>query len=158
MIVKRYGDTWYFKAGVKRTTEFCFLLSDFSAFGNPVKKPMNIRKNYREVMKILLEHEINELIITLKNSDEADHFEIRSSDFYRGRTVAEVKEYRKMDKTTTIKAEAPKLEIEICLPANSAVKVFSIKDGFKTYLVNDGENFGRHNNYKEVVEITGVYF
>lgn len=158
MIIDRYGDTWHFKAGERRKLKFYILFSDLSAFGNPVKDPQNLRKNYRKVMEKLLKYELNELVITLKNSNKADHFEIRNINFYGGRTKEEVEWYRKMDQTTTIKPEPPKLELEIWLPSSSAVKVFAEKDNYKLYLVNKDGNFIWIEDFEEVEKITGAYF
>lgn len=157
MIIKRQkgSDTIIFKAGPRRKTSFLFQLSDLSAFGNPIKKPMKIRGNYRKCMKIFLENELNELVINLK---DGEFFEIESPIFSRGRSKKDIEEYCRMYRSGEIKTEPTKLEIPITLPRGNAIKIYSLKDSFVHYIVNDGGKFVETGDYKYVEKISGVYF
>ena len=149
------SSTFLFKAGPRRKTSFLFSLSDLSTFGNPVKKPLKIRGNYRKCMKLLLENELNELSITAKNGE---YFEIENPVFSRGRDGKYIKEYCKMYKKHEVKPEPARLEIPITIPAGNAIKIYSIKDGFATYLVNENGNIFRTDDFALVEKIAGVYF
>jgi hypothetical protein len=149
------SNTFLFKAGKRRKTHFSFLISDFSAFGNPDKKPLKIRGNYRKCMKLLLENELNELSL---NISEGEYFAVGDPVINRGRTSADIKAYCKSFKKGEVKVEVPRLDVDITLPSGSAIKVFSIKDGFYAYIVNDNGNFIQTNDFREVEEISGTYF
>lgn len=152
---QKNSDAYTFKVGDRKKTHFLFLLSDLSAFGNPVKKPRGIRGNYRKCMKLLLENEINELSLVLKNGE---YFEISPPIFSRGRTKKDIEEYCGMYKKGEIKTEPASLEIEITIPAGNAIKVYSIQESYFTYLVNQGGNFYETDDYVAVEEATGAFF
>lgn len=149
------SDVYTFKAGQRKKTHFLFLLNDLSAFGNPVKKPMKVRGNYRKCNQLLLKHKINEFILVLK---DGEYFEIKTPIFSRGRTEKDIKEYCNMYKRGEVKPEPPRLEVEITIPAGNAIKVYSIDEGYFTYLVNQGGQFYETNDYAAVEEVTGVPF
>lgn len=155
MIVKHLdnGGSFLFKAGQRRKTKFLYMFSDLSAFGNPVKKPIKIRGNYRKTMKILLEEELNEFNV---NVQDGEYYEIFNPVLSRGRTAKDVKEYGK--RCGKIKIEPAKLDITVTLPAGNAIKVYSIKDNYVAYIVNDDGNIFLTDDYILVEEITGVYF
>ena len=135
-ICKRRKDgTYSFSVG--KPTHFLFLLSDFSAFGNPAKKPFSIRENFRKSMKYLLKHELDELDLLLKTGE----------DFKIDPPVLSKKQN-----------EPKKLEIPIVVPPGNAIKVFSIDSGFATYLVNQGGEFFETEDYESVEEASGVFF
>ncbi|MBQ2638996.1 hypothetical protein IJF91_02950 [Candidatus Saccharibacteria bacterium] len=151
---KKHDDTYVFDNGKERT-HFLFLLSDLSAFGNPVKKPMGIRGNYRKCMKVLLKNELNQLELILKSGD---YFEISSPVFSRGHTEEEVKEYRSSAHGDSIKVEPAKLSVTLKIPQGEAIKIYSIEASFQVYLVNQGGIFYESNDFVAVEEATGVYF
>ena len=151
---KKHDDAYTFNNG-KEKTHFLFLLSDLSAFGNPVKKPMGIRENYRKCMKILLKNEINQLELILKSGD---YFEIGPPIFSRGHTAEEVEEYRASAHGDSIKVEPAKLSVLLRIPPGEAIKVYSIEANFQVYLVNQGGKFYESNDFVAVEEVTGVYF
>ena len=155
MKVKKTGDTYSFKVEKGETTKFLFSLSDNSAFGNPAKKPMKIRGNYRKCMKILLGNNLNELSIALRSGD---YFEVGPPIFSRGRTEKDIEEYCGMYEKGTVKAEPPHIELSLIVPPGEAIKIYSIDSGFKTYLVNQGGIFYETDDYIAVEEATGVYF
>ena len=135
-VCKRKKDgTFVFSTG--EPTHYLFLLSDFSAFGNPVKKPLNIRGNYRKCMKILLEIELDRFELLLSSGD----------DFKVGAPILSKKE-----------SEPKKLELPLVIPPGNAVKVYSIDSNYATYLVNVGGKFQESDDYEAVEELTGVYF
>ncbi len=152
---QKNSDAYTFKAGDRKKTHFLFLLSDLSAFGNPVKKPMGIRGNYRKCMKLLLGNELNEFTLVLK---DGDYFEIGSPILSRGRTKKDIKEYCSMYKKGEVKPEPSKLEVTMTIPAGNAIKVYSIKENYETYLVNQGGTFYETDDYITVEEATGVFF
>jgi hypothetical protein len=155
MIVKHLdnGGSFLFKAGQRRKTKFLYMFSDLSAFGNPVKKPIKIRGNYRKTMKILLEEELNEFNV---NVQDGEYYEIFNPVLSRGRTAKDVKEYGR--RCGKIKPEPAKLDITVTLPAGNAIKVYSIKDNYAAYIVNDDGKIFLTDDYILVEEITGVYF
>ena len=155
MIVKHLdnGGSFLFKAGQRRKTKFLYMFSDLSAFGNPVKKPIKIRGNYRKTIKILLKEELNEFNV---NVQDGEYHEISNPVLSRGHTAKDVKEYGK--RCGKIKPEPAKLDVTVTLPAGNAIKVYSIKDNYVAYIVNDDGNIFLTDNYLLVEEITGVYF
>ncbi len=155
MIVKHLdnGGSFLFKAGQRRKTKFLYMLSDLSAFGNPVKKPIKIRGNYRKTMKILLEEELNEFNV---NVQDGEYYEIFNPVLSRGRTTKDVKEYGK--RCGKIKTEPAKLDITVTLPTGNAIKVYSMKDNYVAYIVNDDGKIFLTDDYILVEELTGVYF
>ena len=126
-----------FVFSVGKPTHFLFLLSDFSAFGNPAKKPLNIRGNFRKCMKIMLHQELDRLELLL-SSDK---------DFFIGPPILSKKE-----------SEPKKLELTITIPPGNAIKVYSIDSGYMTYLVNINESFYETTDVDAVEESTGAYF
>lgn len=116
---------------------FLFLLSDFSAFGNPVKKPLNIRGNYRKAMKLLLTNELDELQLILRSGE----------DFKIDPPIIS----KKMNEPKT-------LELVVTIPPGEAIKVYSIDKAYYSYLVNSGGTFYESNDPLTVAENTGVYF
>lgn len=151
---KKGSDTYTFSNG-ERKTHFLFLLSDLSAFGDPVKKPMGIRKNYRKCMKILLEKEMNELELCLTSGED---FEIGIPLFSRGYTKEEARRYNMLSGGDRVEAGPTRLSVQFKIPAGEAIKIYSIEEGFQTYLVNQGGKFYESNDYIAVEEATGVYF
>jgi hypothetical protein len=149
------SDYYIFKAGERKTTHFLFLLSDLSAFGNPAKKPMGIRGNYRKCMKLLLSNKLNEFRLVLK---DGEYFKVDSPVFSRGRSKKDIEEYLKMYKKGEIKVEPSHLEVQITIPAGNAIKVYSIEEGFYTYFVNEAGIFRETNDFEAVEAATGVYF
>ena len=149
------SSTFLFKAGPKRKTKFLFYLSDISAFGNPAKKPLKFRGNYRKCMKILLENELNEFTVITKNGE---YFEIGAPIFSRGRDRKYIEEYCKMYKKGEVKPEPARLDVQITIPPQNAIKVFSIKDGFELYIVNDGEKIFSTLDFRLVEKITDTWF
>lgn len=148
-------NTFSFKAGARRTTRFLFLLSDFSTFGNPAKKPMKVRGNFRKCMDILLRNEINELTVVLKNGE---YFEIGPPIFTRGRSKEDIEQYSGMYGKNKIKAEPAHFEVQITVPVGNAVKVYSIADNFEIYLVNEDGKFSETTDFDFVDKIAGSLF
>ena len=149
------SDTFVFKAGAHKKTHFLFLLSDLSAFGNPIKKPIGIRGNYRKCMKLLLGNELNEFVLVLKSGD---YFEISPPIFTRGRSKKDIEEYCSMYKKGQVKTEPARLDVQFTIPPGNAIKIYSIEENFKTYLVNQGGMFYETEDYAAVEEATGVFF
>lgn len=147
------GDAYIFKS--KRRTHFLFLLSDLSAFGNPAKKPMGIRGNYRKCMKKLLKNKLDEFELILKTGE---YFEIFDSVLSKGHTEEEAREYNEVSGHGGMKVEPAKLSVTIKIPPGEAIKVYSIEERFYLYLVNQGGNFYQSTDFEAVEEITGVYF
>ena len=127
----------FYTADIGKPTQYAYLLSDFSAFGNPIKKPLNIRGNYRKSMKLLLENKIDRFIIMLKSGD---YFKIEPPVLTRKET------------------EPKKIELTIEIPPGNAIKIFSINDGFFTYIVNKEGIFYETDDYREAEKETGAYF
>ncbi len=155
IIHRESSNTFIFKAGKRKKVHFYFLISDLSAFGNPSKKPIKIRGNYRKCMKLMLENELNELCIIFK---DGDHFEIGNPVFTRGRTYVDVKKYHGACKDGSLKTEMPKIDLEITVPSGNAVRIFATDDNFTTYIVNDNGNFFRTDDFNVAEEISGAYF
>jgi len=155
IIHQENSNSYLFKAGPRRKTKFLFLLSDLSAFGNPVKKPLKIRGNYRKCMKILVQEEINEFNLTI---NDGEYFEIESPCYSRGRTKKDIKEYCGFYKKSGIKIESARLDVSVTIPSGNAIKVYSIKDGFDVYIVNDNGELKETNDVNYVEKVTGVYF
>lgn len=151
---ERSSGGYIFNNGDKRT-HFLFLLSDLSAFGNPVKKPMKIRGNYRKCMKLLLGNKINELELFLSSGE---YFEVESPILSRGHTKEEVEEYNLTSGGDKMNVEPARLSISLRIPPGEAIKIYSIEEGFQVYLVNQGGVFYESNDFEAVEEATGVYF
>ena len=149
------SDSYTFKAGSRKMVHFLFELSDLSAFGNPAKKPIKIRGNYRKCRKILLGNKLNEFNLVLK---DGEYFEIGPPIFTRGRTKKDIEEYRGAYGNKPVKVELPHLEVQVTIPPGNAVKVYSIDGGYFTYLVNQGGIFYETDDYLAVEEATGVPF
>jgi len=132
---RKFGDSIVFKPEEK--SYFYFLLSDFSAFGNPAKKPLKIRGNYRKCNKILLDNQLDEFEILLS---KGEYFAISDPYF------------------TCKETEPVRLTVTITVPAGNAIRVFSIDAGYNIYLVNDGEDFIVMEDHHDVERITGSYF
>jgi hypothetical protein len=157
MIVKHFekANAFLFKAGPRRKTQFLYLFSDFSAFGDPIKKPVKFRGNYRKTIKFLLENELNELTVRVQ---DGDYLEVLNPVFSRERTAKEIKEYHQAYKNGKVKADLAKLDVTITLPAGNAIKIYSIKDSYMIYIVNDGKKIFTTDDFALVEEITDVYF
>ena len=152
---RRGSNDFVFRMDGSKTTHFLFLLSDFSAFGNPAKKPMKIRGNFRKCMKILLGNALNEFGLVLKSGE---NFEVGPPIFTRGRTKEDIEDYHGAYGDGEIKPEPPHLEVQITIPPGEAIKIYSIEEGYFTYLVNQGGAFYETNDFVAVEEATGTYF
>jgi len=149
------SDTYTFKLGGGKEVRFLFLISDLSAFVDPLKEPANIRGNYRKCMKVLLGNKFNEFNLVLKSGE---YFKIGTPTYSRGRTKKDIEEYRTMIRSDDIKAEPSRFEVAITIPAGNAIKVYSIEEGYETYLVNQGEKFYESKDFIAVEEATGAFF
>ena len=132
---RRKDGSFVFSMG--KPTHFLFLLNDFSAFGNPDKKPRNVRENFRKCMKIMLGLELDKLELLLSTGDN----------FVIGPPILSKKE-----------SEPKKLELTLTIPPGNAIKVYSIDDNYASYLVNEGGTFYETDDYEAVEEATGTYF
>ena len=120
-----------------KTVSFLFLISDFAAFGNPVRKSIKICGNFRKATKLLLENPLDELQLMPRNG----------SDFVIDPPIINKKE-----------KEPKVLKLTITIPPGEAVKVYSISDAFFTYIVNEEGEFSETKDYRVVEEKTGLYF
>ena len=154
-IERNKDDNTYTFKSIEGRTHFLFLLSDLSAFGNPVKKPMGIRGNYRRCMKKLLMNELDEFELILRTGE---FFEISDPVLSRGHTEEEVEEYNKSSGHSGMNVEPAKISVMMKIPAGEAIKIYSIEKGFQVYLVNQAGSFYESNDFIAVEEATGVYF
>lgn len=119
------------------SVKFLFLISDFSAFGNPVKKSMKICENFRKTTKLLLENALDEFQLMLRTGN----------DFAIGPPIINKK------------INEPKvLKLTITIPPGEAIKVYSIDDAYYMYVVNEEGKFTETEDYQVVEEKTGLYF
>lgn len=115
-------------------SHFLFLLSDLSAFGNPAKKPRNIRENYCKANKMLLENPLDEFQLLVKSGD---FFKVYPPVLNRKESEPKV------------------LSLTIEIPPGEAVKVYSIDGSYFDYIINEEEKFTITDNYKVVEQKTG---
>ena len=157
MEVKRRGDTFTFKAGVRREVNFWFFLNDFSTFGNPDKKPLYVRENYLKCNRILRRNDINQLVLIMESGE---YFKIKSPTYTRKRTEKDCEEYYKLSKSrkNKLNVEPSKLEVTIIIPEGSAVEILSVSGAYHGYIVNDGGTFKLTKNIDYVEDVSGVCF
>lgn len=118
-------------------SHFLFSLSDLSAFGDPAKKPRNIRGNYYKTTKMLLENPLDEFQLLVRSGD---YFKVYPP-------VLSKKE-----------SEPKVLSLTIEIPPWEAIKVYSIDGGYFGYIVNEEEKFTFTCKCEEVEQKTGVLF